>query len=73
MYSDDCSKTYRTTYGGSIGGPDQKIFDFQERPSILHRLSGDAEKRFLDLLSRIFYENPTTNATLQEFTPFDNE
>jgi len=30
----------------SIGGPDQKIFDFQEKPSILHRPSGDAEKRF---------------------------
>jgi len=38
---------------GSIGGPDQKIFDFQERPPILHRPSGDAEKRFLDSFPRI--------------------
>ena len=49
---------------GSIGGPDQKIFDFQERPPILHRPSGDAEKRFLDSTSRIFIaklENPVSN------------
>jgi len=41
---------------GSVGGP--------ERPSTLHRLSGDAEERFLDSTSRIFFaklENPMSN------------